>query len=287
MSITGYNLCHLEKFSRAELRVLASKTDKGLLWRMYGGEETRTFTLGPDLIWFLKEVEGRVVIVYVGQDIVAQAERLVDAGVFVEGYEFENERFLKIEEPVIWKDFWGWLRFIRNPLGFYRDIAKAHLREFDEFDRKVIGERPWVNRVFHNLPFKVLDNAKHRAYAEVFLQSSVFFEVDLHVYGDYPIVKVEASLAWYLNNANGRQVSLLEWLSLPNTRDEALALRNTDSHVWYHREALALFGEMGVKDVVAFTYAANPTVMAWQNQPFLAMYLVDKDGVYSTAPRVW
>lgn len=272
--ITGYNLPHLGEFTQRELNLLREELPKGLTYRLYGGEESKYYTITQKMIDFLRDVEGKVLLV--GDQVLIDST-LESYDIPVVGKEYLNEPYI-FPTPNIWRDFWGWVKFTFDRVGYYRDLAKQHLEAI----------KPIMADEYVSLPLKVMQNGAYQSYAKVFLDTADFFHIDLHVFGDDPD-KFADNLTWYKVHSKGRPIHFGEFSGTTNERMQATLLKNTEEHRIRHHELMdiaqnVLGDQLG--EVLYFTLAANETTQGWKNPSYLHRYYVG-DSVENTIPNVW
>lgn len=292
--ITGYDLPHLATFSQGELDALADVLPKGLTYRMYGGEESRTFELSLPVRNFLRSVEGQVVYVAVKEKLnesingvsgVSSDLDLLRAGnIPVKAIEYENERYLF--DPPTWRDgFWNWYNFNFRKAKYYRELADKHILEWADWE-----ERPIQDII--NLPLKVNQNIGYKSYASQWIKYHFGFQIDLHVFGDDP-EQFRANLEWYKANTQ-RKINIYEFNGLENNRQENDEYKNSDYHKRSHDELLVIANDVlgdQLGDVLYFTLASGRVSQTWSNPPYLHKYetklIPGGYVVINTIDKVW
>lgn len=276
----GFNLPHLAKFSRAELQALAAYLPKGLTYRLYGGEETRTYEMTEDMLYFLKEAQGRTVVVFqkdsesIGRDWVARLSR---AGVTVAPSQWENELYSKVVP--IPRTFFERLQFLFARPAFERDFYR---KQGAADAARAVSEGC---RVF-NIPVMVTQNANFMAYAEGALSIGATYTIDLHVYGrqregEAYFTQLRENLAWIKGKSKGRPIEVLEynptWHNGPAR--EFLDDINTPLARSSHDRHMAEFERVGIEVVLWYCLASNAKSDAWSNYPYFNYCYVDSTGV--------
>lgn len=276
--MTGYNLPHLLWLSREQLDKLANQLPKGLTYRMYGGEETINFRITPDIIEWLQEVEGRVLLVYKMQspdNFEYNRQQLIANSIPIKGICHENERYF-FPAPTIFK-FRDWLLWMFNKAQYYRDLAQEHLIDL------AVDMANTHYPVYVSLPAKVNQNPGYMAYAARFLDSDLDFTIDLHVYGDQ-LEQLQANLEWYERNSQGRRISCLEFNGLSNLREFSI-WKNTSYHAVKHQQLLNLLNQH-TDEILYFTLVANDRTQHWRNPSYLHKYEV-REFCINTIFNVW
>lgn len=273
--ITGYNLPHLAKFSQGELDALAEVLPKGLVYRMYGGEESRTFTLTLKVLQFLEDVDGSIVYVWTLDNAFNDEHitALNDASIPIKAIEYENERY--IFDPPTWRDgFWKWFDFNFRKAKYYSNLAVNHIWDWASF----VYDNNQYKKHAINLPLKVNQNIGFRFYAkqwlyEIGLSTALDIQIDLHVFGD-DLEQFRQNLEWYKANTN-RTINIYEFNGLENNRAENDEYKNSNYHDSSHRELLEIAKDVlgdQLGDVLYFTLASGRVSQTWSNPPYLNKY---------------
>lgn len=277
-------MLHLLHFSPEQLDKLADELPKGRTWRLYGGNESRDFSLEQKLIDFVKGNEGQVAMVMTkGNEVRDQSHylQLEAAGVPISTVQWENEHFALVgPEP----GFWGAIRWWLFRTEVYREAGR---RMADQ----IFGWYSQRQRVF-NIPVMVTQNPNWKAYAEGALSSDAPFDIGLNVYGRqrderYP-EQLRQNLAWISARKKNRRLRVVEYNPCwyDGQKRTNLQDKNSDFAVASHRVHMATFSDFGVIEVLLNTVAGNETTASWANPPYFHQFQMTGLDVANTMDRV-